>query len=54
MAVTEIRLTVITLINCSPMLKQLGLSSFFKSNQQLQVDSDSSFSEDSGSERERE
>ena len=36
------------------MLKQLGLGSFFKSNQQPQVDSDSSFSEDSGSERERE
>ena len=36
------------------MLKQLGLSSFFKSNQQPQVDSDSSFSEDSGTDKERE
>ena len=36
------------------MLKQLGLSSFFKSTQQPQVDSDSSFSEDSGTDKERE
>ena len=36
------------------MLKQLGLGSFFKSTQSPKVDSDSSFSEDSGSERERE
>ena len=36
------------------MLKQLGLGSFFKSTQQPQVDSDSSFSEDSGTDKERE
>ena len=36
------------------MLRQLGIGNFFKSTQSPKVDSDSSYSEDSGTDRDRE